>query len=117
MKELARRYRGQALFVFVYIRDAHCENGVGEYLRDGIPVRQAANLQERRQGAELHRGEVEPERFLLLDGFGSESLFEHLFCDDVGNPMLVVGADGRVRHASQWADAEEAARFLPGELH
>jgi hypothetical protein len=119
MKQLARRYAGRAAFAFVYSREAHCpDGGAGEYLRDGVPARQAANLTERHKGAELLRDWVEPERLLLLDGFGDESLFERLFGNaDVDNPMLVVGADGKVALVSWWADAEEAERSLPGELH
>jgi hypothetical protein len=118
MKRLARRYAGRAAFVLVYCREAHRpDDRAGEYLRDGVPIRQAMNLAERRKGAELLRAWVEPERLLLLDGFGRESLFERLFGEaGVDNPMLVVGAGGKVVLVAWWADAEMAERCLRDEF-
>ena len=114
MKALARQFAGRARFAFVYTREAHSPaTAEGDYLQDGRPVRQAVDRAERRRGAGLLRAAVEPDRLLLLDGFGAESLFERLFAGTgADNPLVVVGADGRVALVSRWADVDEVGEFL-----
>jgi hypothetical protein len=117
MKALARRHRGEAVFWFVYCRDAHRPaGGAGSYLRGGQPARQAVTVAERRLGAALVRGAVEPDRRLLLDGFGGDSLFERLFGGSrLDNPAVIVGADGKVAAVLDWADAEQIEAILGGQ--
>jgi Iodothyronine deiodinase len=118
MQDLARKYQGRAEFLFVYSREAHRPAGAeGEFLQAGVPARQAATPAERRQGAALLRAEVEPARRLLLDGFGADSLFEHCFGGSgADNPLLVVGADGRVALVLWWADPAEVEPVLDSLL-
>jgi thiol-disulfide isomerase/thioredoxin len=114
MQSVAERYAGRAEFLFVYCREAHRPSGgAGEYLQNGEPARRAANWQERRQGAMLLRQRIEPARRLLLDGFGSASLYDHLFAGSGADDALVVVApDGRVALVSRWANADEIEAYL-----
>jgi hypothetical protein len=116
MKQLAEQYAGRAEFLFVYSQEVHtappAPAGVdGKYVRAGRPVRQAATAAERRQAAALIRPDVEPARRLLLDGFGPDSLFDRLF-PQFGNPVVVVGGDGRVALVKKWTRADEVQRSL-----
>jgi hypothetical protein len=114
MRQFAEHYAGQADFYFVYCREAHLPATTdGMYMQGDRPRRQAANAAERRQGATLVRVRIEPARWLLLDGFGKESLYEPLFGGSgADDPMIVVGTDGRVALVSRWADANEIEAYL-----
>jgi hypothetical protein len=116
MRRLADRYAGRAEFLFVYCREAHRTAAAdGEYLRDGLPRRQAAQDAERRQGAGLLSSSVGAARRLVVDGFGAGSLYERLFGGSgADDPLVVVGTDGRVALVSRWADADEVEACLKG---
>jgi hypothetical protein len=116
MRKVAERYAGRAEFFFVYCREAHrSAKAEGEYIENGRPRRQAANAAERREGAKLLRSSVEPARRLLLDGFGTGSLYEPLFGGSgADDSLIVVGTDGRVALVSRWAYADEVEAYLKG---
>jgi hypothetical protein len=119
MQKLAQRYAGRAEFFFVYCREAHSPaKSDGPYLQDDRPRRQAANAAERRQGARLLRSSVEPARQLVLDGFGTGSLYEALFGGSgADDPVIVVDPGGRVALVSRWTDVDEVEAYLKALPH
>lgn len=119
MRELAVEFAGRAQFAFVYGPESHPllgeEGAGGDYLRDGRPLRAAVNLAERSQAAALLRDRVEPERRLLVDGFGKDSLYARLFVTpSVKNALVVVSPGGRVVFVCPSASADEVEEFLKG---
>ena len=114
MRTLARRFERFVQFVFVYSRDAHMPlTALTPYLAENTPVRQAANLEERRTGAGLLRQAVEPERLLLLDGFRDQSVYERCFAGTgADDSAVLIGTDGRVLLVERWTDPNELEDFL-----
>ena len=117
MDSLADAYEGRVEFLFVYGAEAH----PGGRLPPGLPGtretrRQAATQAERRAAARVFRDALRVRRRVLVDALG-EGVRERLLpLKWLFNPVVVVGADGRIVYAARWLDARALADFLKGYL-
>ena len=134
MKELARRYRGRAVFAFVYIREAHAVDGIlperqtGTWLM-GTPERcllvETPRTDEERAALARHcREEMALQFPLLVDGLDDavEATYaawpERLYLVDVDGTVVYRGEKGPEGFLpDEFAGVvDELARFYEGTL-
>lgn len=102
MENVARRFQDQANFAVVYTREAH--SGQGAF----VQYHDHRSLEERQTYASELREEFGMERLILLDTMESDVQRAY---GDLPNAQLMI-VQGRVVHATPWADAQDAEDWL-----
>jgi thiol-disulfide isomerase/thioredoxin len=115
MNNLARRYQGKAKFVFIYSREAHpdparvSQSEDDEHFPDE-PAR-AARMRHRQEAAQSFCSIASKDWLVLVDEVAEKSVY-HTYVQGLGNPLFVVGRDGRIVLAMEWTNAEELEALL-----
>jgi len=113
MDRLLAKYKDRIDFVFIYGREAHPETAVNP-LEPGEtrPILRAADYAERVRVAQWLRQTMHPQRRILVDDFGDQSVFDRYFDSGFDDPLVVVDKDGAVALGMNWTDAAALGGFL-----
>ena len=113
---LARKYRDRAAFLFIYCQEAHSGQAFGSAAASGdlLPLPGTRTWRERADRADQFRRKKGIARRLLIDEDGERSVL-HLF-GGKGNPLIVVGRDGRILLKQEIADPAPLGQFLQDYL-
>jgi|GEM_PF-4194038 len=115
MNSLARRFQGKAKFVFIYSREAHpdparvSQSEDDEHFPDESA--RAARKRQRQAAAQSFCNVAGKAWRVLVDDVAEKSVY-HAYVQGFGNPLFVVGRDGRIVLGMDWTNAEELEAFL-----
>jgi hypothetical protein len=113
MEAVARKYRDQVEFLFVYCREAHPEGqrpGRGTRTKQGRPIAQAATRIDREATARTFCEDMKMSRRILVDEFGDRS-FQRVF-GSLNNPTVVIDREGKIALKMAWTNGQLLDHFL-----
>jgi hypothetical protein len=113
---VAKQHEGRAEFLFVYTQEAHPDRPFGSLAFGGkmTSLGGTNTWAERRDRALAFREAKAVGRRVLVDGDGEGSVHK-LYAGTRGNPLVVIGTDGRIAMKLEWADLGPVVRLLNGE--
>jgi hypothetical protein len=116
---VARKYRDQVDFLFIYTREAHPDSGMASTQivdEDGQGLTQTETWEERANRAKEFARWKHVQRRILVDEDGERSV-EAMYWGNRYNPAIVIGRDGRIAGKFEFADDARAVdQFLAGYL-
>ena len=112
METVAKKYKDQALFLFVYCREAHPDGDrfIKARTRNGKPIKQAATEEERKAAAHQFCEEMKVTRPILVNEFGGNSIQRRY--GGLPNPTVVVDIDGKLALKMAWTHGDVLDDFL-----
>jgi iodothyronine deiodinase-like protein len=112
MEKVAKKYKDQAIFLFVYCREAHPEGDrfIKARTRDGKSIKQAATEEERKTAARQFCEDMKVTRRILVDEFADKSV-QRLY-GGLPNPTIVVDMDGKLALKMAWTHGDLLDEFL-----
>jgi hypothetical protein len=113
MEQVAKKYKSQAAFLFVYCREAHPDDGSGGFrghTREGKTIPQAKTVTERRKTARRFCDDMNAARRILIDEFDGANVQRRY--GGLPNPTVVVDLDGKLALKMPWTDGRILDEFL-----
>ena len=117
MENVAKKYKTKAVFLFVYCREAHPEDGSGGFrghTRQGKTIPQAKTVAERQRMARQFCDDMKAARRILIDEFGDANVQRRY--GGLPNPTVVVDIDGKLALKMPWTNGRILDGFLEGFL-
>ena len=113
MERVAKKYKTKAVFLFVYCREAHPEDGSGGFrghTRQGKTIPQAKTVAERQRMARQFCDDMKAARRILVDEFGATNVQRRY--GGLPNPTVVVDVDGKLALKMPWTNGTILDGFL-----
>jgi hypothetical protein len=113
MERVAKKYKTKAVFLFVYCREAHPDDGSGGFrgrTRQGKAIAQAKTVAERRTTARQFCDDMKAARQILIDEFGHANVQRRY--GGLPNPTVVVDIDGKLALKMPWTNGRVLDGFL-----
>lgn len=113
MESVAKKYRSQAVFLFVYCREAHPEGdqkGRSTRTKQNQPIPQARSVDDRKAMARQFCDDMKMSRRIAIDDFGDKSVQRQY--GGFNNPTVVVDVDGKIALKMAWTNGHVLDEFL-----